>query len=203
MKRADLPAPVVQKLVGSDRAANDLVDVFGRLAFAVNLLFAFVERFGRDERGVTRQKCRRRPADSYGGQGDRVWSNDVCGKVLGQHLRHLLDNGDDEGLWCFPSLRNFGSCLTDRPLRALPEASSCRTRFVQRGPHMRNQAFLDMGLHYQMSYASGGGLRRDTLVNGDENDRRGNISVAQMSDQLQPIHARHPVIDNEAVARAG
>lgn len=98
MKRADLPAPVVQKLVGSDRAANDLIDVFGRLAFAVNFLLGAVGRFRRDERGMTRQKRRGRPADSYGGQGDCIRSNDESGKVLGQHLRHLLDNGDDEGL---------------------------------------------------------------------------------------------------------
>ena len=68
---------------------------------------------------------------------------------------------------------------------------------------MRNQAFLDVGLHYDMSDARGGSLRRDALVNRNENYRRGNISIAQMADQFQSIHARHPIIDDEAIARAG
>ena len=98
VKRADLPPPVVQKLVGSDRAANDLVDVFGRLAFAVNFLLGIVGRFRCDERWMTRQKRRRRPSDSHGRNGSRILSDDVSGKVLGQHLRHLRVGGDDEVL---------------------------------------------------------------------------------------------------------
>lgn len=67
---------------------------------------------------------------------------------------------------------------------------------------MRNQAFLDMGLHYDVSDARSGRLRRDALVNGDENYRRGNMSIAQMADQFQPVHAGHSIIDDEAIARA-
>src|SRR4051794_12879415 len=42
MKRADLASAVVQQLVGTNRAANHLVDVFGGLAFAVNFLILAV-----------------------------------------------------------------------------------------------------------------------------------------------------------------
>jgi hypothetical protein len=55
-------------------------------------------------------------------------------------------------------------------------------RFVHCGPHMRNQAFLDVGLHYDVSDARRGRVRDYAFVNGDENDRRGNLSIAQMAD---------------------
>src|SRR5207249_868298 len=37
MERGDLPAPVVEQLADADRAADHLVEIFGRLAFAVDL----------------------------------------------------------------------------------------------------------------------------------------------------------------------
>ena len=48
MERADLAAAVVQQLVGTNRAADHLIDIFGRLAFAVDFLVLAVGKFGGD-----------------------------------------------------------------------------------------------------------------------------------------------------------
>ena len=40
IERSDLPAAVIQDLVGSDRAGNDLIDVFGFFALAVDFAVA-------------------------------------------------------------------------------------------------------------------------------------------------------------------
>src|SRR6266446_2518688 len=49
MKCANLAASVGQKLVGTNRAADHLIDVFGRLILAVNLFLLPVGEFRRDK----------------------------------------------------------------------------------------------------------------------------------------------------------
>ena len=103
-------------------------------------------------------------------------------------------------LWSAAKFRFMPYGLSPKGFTGGPfKSAAC---FVQRGPHMHNQAFVDMGLHYDMSDARGDRLCRDAFVNGDENDRRGNLSIAQMSDQFQSVHAGHSIIDDEAIARA-
>src|SRR5207302_8363139 len=46
VERADLAPSVVEKLVGANRTADHLIDVFGRLTFAINLLLFPVGIFG-------------------------------------------------------------------------------------------------------------------------------------------------------------
>ena len=45
MERTDLASPVVEELVGTNRATDDLIDVLRRLAFAINLLLLAVGEF--------------------------------------------------------------------------------------------------------------------------------------------------------------
>ena len=49
MKRADLAASVGKQLVGANRAADHLIDIFRRLILAVDLLVLPVGEFGRDQ----------------------------------------------------------------------------------------------------------------------------------------------------------
>jgi hypothetical protein len=49
VKGADLAAAVGKKLVAAHRAGDDLIDIFGRLILAVNLLVLVVREFGGDK----------------------------------------------------------------------------------------------------------------------------------------------------------
>src|SRR5580693_1840840 len=77
MKRADLTPTVGKQFVRPDGTLNDLIDIFRRLVFSVDLFVFPVGELGSDEAGMTRQQaeligCR---ADSRGDRGaDNRWS---------------------------------------------------------------------------------------------------------------------------------
>ena len=54
-KGADLPPSVGKQLVGPDRAADDLVDIFRRFIFAVDFLVLPVGKLRGDETRMSRQ----------------------------------------------------------------------------------------------------------------------------------------------------
>jgi hypothetical protein len=55
MEGADLAASVGQELVGTNRAADDLVNVLGLLILAVDFLVLPVGKFRRDKAGMAGQ----------------------------------------------------------------------------------------------------------------------------------------------------
>ena len=57
MKRADLASPVGKQLICPDGAADNLVDVFGRLILAVDFLILPVRELTRDKAHVARQRA--------------------------------------------------------------------------------------------------------------------------------------------------
>src|ERR1700674_487779 len=57
MKRADLAPPIGKQLVSPNRAADDLIDVFGWLVLAVNLLVLPVRKLRRHEAGMSGQRA--------------------------------------------------------------------------------------------------------------------------------------------------
>src|ERR1700722_13064459 len=84
MKRADLTPTIGKQFVRPDGTLNDLIDIFRRLVFSVNLFVFRVAELGGDEAGMTRQQSELigRRADSRGDLGaDNRW-----GERLGLHL---------------------------------------------------------------------------------------------------------------------
>src|SRR5436190_22360336 len=57
MKRADLASPVGKQLMCPDGAADDLVNVFGRLILAVDFLILAVRELSRDKAHVAGQRA--------------------------------------------------------------------------------------------------------------------------------------------------
>ena len=57
MECADLAASVGKQLVGANRAADHLIDVFGRLILAVDFLILPVGEFGGDQAGMAGQRA--------------------------------------------------------------------------------------------------------------------------------------------------
>src|SRR5947207_1751701 len=55
MKRTDLASPIRKQLVRADSAADNLIDVFGRLILAVDLLILPVRKLARCKAHVTGQ----------------------------------------------------------------------------------------------------------------------------------------------------
>jgi hypothetical protein len=82
-KRADLAASVGKQLVGPHGAADHLIDIFGRLVFAVNLFVLAIGKFARHKAGVPGET-----AERFGsGEGDRSGvgrANRAIGR-LGEH----------------------------------------------------------------------------------------------------------------------
>jgi hypothetical protein len=89
MERADLAPSVVEQLVGADRAADHLIDIFARLALAVDFLILPVGKLGGNHTCAGRDHAEL--VDGRNSLGARGGENLGCGDCrggdrVGEHL---------------------------------------------------------------------------------------------------------------------
>ncbi|MHC2929281.1 hypothetical protein ACVJA9_004078 [Bradyrhizobium diazoefficiens] len=119
MEGADLAAAVGEKLVAAHGPGDDLVDIFGRLVLAIDLLVLAVGEFGGDEANMARDRTEL--VGHLMGRGNLATDLGVDHlglECLGQHLRHLrCDDALVRGIGRF---ENFERYLKGGALRRTP-----------------------------------------------------------------------------------
>src|SRR4029079_4479950 len=208
MGRADLAPAVAQELVGANRAADYLVDILGRLAFAVDFLVLAVGKFGGDHARTIGEDAelvgRRRNRNARGVESVGCRGGDCLGM-------HVAISSMRDGLvyrgYLFSDisvdiLREFTYGVL-RGCRISPDYSplarrGARINCVSNAFH---QIVFEIGLQKDLTHSGGTGLRRDVFVwiTRNHDDRRADVETPQPLGQLQPVDSRHFVVDNHAV----
>src|SRR5215216_5151788 len=130
MERADLAPSVVEELVGANRAADHLIDIFGRLALTVDFLVLPVgklagnhTRAGRDHAELVdgRNSLGARGGENLGGRDCRG------GDRLGEHFA-ISWMRDGFGVTGILAARYFGRYPKGEPLRGFTELTRAAYR---------------------------------------------------------------------------